>query len=79
MLAEDNRLAVESGRPGAAADGETMLRARRAVNPAVAEAETKDEAVTKLIREELRSKPESTSTALEHSVPRRRRRGHSSE
>jgi hypothetical protein len=79
MLAEDTRLAVESGRPGAAADGETMLRARRAVNPAVAEAETKDEAVTKLIREELRSKPESTSTALEHSVPRRRRRGHSSE
>jgi hypothetical protein len=79
MLADSNRLAVESGHPGAAADGETMIRARRAVNPAVAEAEARDEAIIKLIREELRNKPESTSTALEHSVPRRRRRGHSSE
>jgi hypothetical protein len=73
MLADDNRLAVESGRPGAATDGQTTINARRAVNPAVEEAETRDEAVVKLIRDELRSKPASTSTALEPLAPHRRR------
>lgn len=70
MLAEDIRLAVESGHPGAAADGETMIKARRAVNPAIAEAEAKDDLVIKLIRDELRSKPESTGMGL---VPSTRR------
>jgi hypothetical protein len=76
MLADDNRLAVESGRPGAAADGQTTIRARRAVDPAVEEAEAKAELVIKLIRDELRSKPASTSMALEPSIYRRRRREH---
>jgi hypothetical protein len=74
MLADDNRLAVESGRPGAATDGQTTTNARRAVNPAVEEAETRDEAVIKLIGDELRSEPASTSTALEPSTHCRRRR-----
>jgi hypothetical protein len=66
-LAEHNRLAMESGRPGVAADGETTLNARRAVNPAVEEAEAREDVVVKLIREELRSKPESTGMALDPS------------
>jgi hypothetical protein len=74
MLAEDNRLAAASGDPGAATDGETMIKARTAVNPAVEEADAKAEVVIKLIRDELRSKPASTTTALEPSIHRRRRR-----
>ena len=74
MLADDNRLLVESGNPGAVTDGQTTINARRAVNPAVEEAEARDEAVIKLIREELRSKPESTGMALEPSTGRSRRR-----
>jgi hypothetical protein len=73
-LAEDNRLAAASGHPGTATDGQTMIKARNAVNPAVQEADAKAEAVIKLIRDELRSKPASTSTALEPSIHRRRRR-----
>jgi hypothetical protein len=74
MLAEDARQAVESGNPGAAPDGEVMIKARRDINPALQEAEAKDEVVIKLIREELRSEPESTGMALEPSIRRRRRR-----
>jgi hypothetical protein len=65
MLAEDNRLAVESGRPGTAHDGQTMIEARKAVGPALEEAEARDQALIKLIRDELRSKPEAAVTITE--------------
>jgi hypothetical protein len=57
-LVEDNKRAVKSGSPWAAADDETMIKARREVNFALEEAETQDQALIKVIRDELRSKPE---------------------
>jgi hypothetical protein len=71
MLAEDNRLAVESGRPGAALDGQTMIKVRKDVGPALEEAEARDQALIKLIRDELRSKPEAAVTITEVRPPRR--------
>jgi hypothetical protein len=74
-MSEQARLAVASGRPNAAPEGSVMVQARRDVNPALEEAEAKDEAVIKLIRDKLRSKPESIGMTLEPSA-RRRRWGH---
>ena len=71
-LREQIRLARESGRPQAAPDGQTMLDAHRQIDPALQEAEVKDEVLIKLMRDELRSKPE--AAALPAAVPVRRRR-----
>lgn len=74
MLFEDAKLAAESGRMDAAAqDSELALKARRNITPALAEAQEKDQALIKLIREELRSKPEATSVAVTVPAERRRR------
>ena len=75
MLTEQARTAMESGNFAAAPDGSLVIQARRDVNPALEEAEAKDEAVIKLIRDELRSKPESADMALESSIGPRRRWG----
>lgn len=69
-MADDNKLASESGRPGVAHDGHETVAARKAVDPAVEEAEAMDQALVKLIRDELRSKPE--AAALPAAVPTRR-------
>jgi len=61
MLAEDNRTATASGNFAAAHDGQTMIQVRRAVAPALEEAETKDHALIKVIRDELRSNPKQPS------------------
>jgi len=58
MMADDNKRATETGQFGSAHDGEETLAARRAVDPAVEEAEAQDQALIKLIRDELRSIPE---------------------
>ena len=71
-LREQIRLAQESGRPQAAPDGQTMLDAHRQIDPALQEAEVKDELLIKLMRDELRSKP--GAAALPAAVPVRRRR-----
>jgi len=79
MLTEQVQTAMESGNFAAAPDGSLVVQARKDVNPALEEAEARDEAVIKLIRDELHSRPQSAVTALMHSAPRRRRLGHSSE
>ncbi len=57
MMADDNREAAQTGRPGLAHDGRGTVDARHAVDPAVEAAEAADEGLIKLIRDELRSKP----------------------
>lgn len=70
-LAEDNQLAVEAGNPSAV-DGGAAITARKAIDPALDEAEEKDQALVDLIRDELRSKPEAAtlpaSQPVEHHV-----------
>jgi hypothetical protein len=58
MIGDDNKLAVESGQLGLAHDGEEAIAARRAVDPALEEADAKDARLIMLIRDELGSKPE---------------------
>lgn len=58
MMADDNKLASASGQIGLAHGGEETLAARRAVDPAVDDADAKDARLIMLIRDELRSKPE---------------------
>lgn len=57
-IAEDNRLAAESGNPAGAHDGDVATKVRNDMDKALAASETKDLALITLIREELRSKPE---------------------
>jgi hypothetical protein len=57
-MGDDNKRAAETGRPGAAHDGGETLKAHKEINPVLEEAEVRDEALIKLIRDELRSVPE---------------------
>lgn len=70
-MADDNKQVAETGY-GTAHGGEETIAALRAVDPAVKDAEEKDEALIKLIRDELRSKPEAAT--LPAPVPAKRRR-----
>jgi hypothetical protein len=71
MMADDSKQAAEAGNPWAAADAETMTKARREVNLGLEAAETQDQALIKVIRNELRSKPEAAT--LPAALPTRRR------
>jgi hypothetical protein len=64
MMADDNKRAVETGQFGAAHGGQETIDARKAVHPAVEEAEVQDQALIKLIRDELRSIPEAARLSL---------------
>ena len=64
---------MESGNFAAAPDGSLVVQARKDVNPALEEAEARDEAVRKLIRDELHSRPQSAVMAVPPpGIPRRR-------
>lgn len=72
-LHESAKLAAESGRVDVAArDSDEAVKARKYIAPALAEAQDKDQALIKVIRDELRSKPE--AAALPAARPVRRRR-----
>jgi hypothetical protein len=58
VMADDNKLATQSGQIGIAHGGEETIAARRAVDVAVEDAEAKDDELIKLIRDELRKAPE---------------------
>ncbi len=58
LYAEDNKDALSSGNPEDAHDILTMRESRRAMGQAVREAMTTDELLIKVIRDELRSRPE---------------------
>lgn len=60
-MADDNKLAARSGQSGSAHGGEETLAARHAVDPAVKDAEAKDEMLIKLIHDELRSTPKAAT------------------
>jgi hypothetical protein len=68
-LGEESRLAVASGHLGAAHEGETMLPAHRAIRPALEEADVKDQALIKVICDQLRSKPEAALTMADPPPP----------
>jgi hypothetical protein len=73
MLTEQARTAMESGNFAAAPDGSLVVQARKGVNPALEEAEARDEAVIKLIRDELHRRPQSAVMAVPPpGLPRRR-------
>jgi hypothetical protein len=72
ILAEESQLAVESGRPGAAHDGQVMIEARRKINPALGEADAKDEILRKSIRDELGSKPQAATLPARRPTQSRR-------
>jgi hypothetical protein len=56
LMGDDNRLALESGRPGGAPfDGGELVAARTDIDAAIAEAEAMDNLLVTLIREEQRS------------------------
>lgn len=56
LMGDDNRLALESGRPGGAPfDGRELVAARADIDAAIAEAEAMDNLLVTLIREEQRS------------------------
>jgi hypothetical protein len=56
VMGDDNRLALESGRPGHAPfDGGDLVAARQDIDAAIADAEAMDNLLVTLIREEQRS------------------------
>jgi hypothetical protein len=56
LMGDDNRLALESGRPGDAPfDGRELVAARKEIDAAIAEADAMDNLLVTLIREEQRS------------------------
>jgi hypothetical protein len=57
-MAKDSKQAAAAGNLLEAADDETMLKARRAVNVALQEAEDQELALIQLMRKELHSRPE---------------------
>lgn len=71
-MADENKLTLASGQVGPAHSGEETLAALRAVDPVLKDAEAKDEALIKLIRDELRSKPEAATLPATRPVKRRR-------
>lgn len=73
MMADNNKRASETGQFGIAHGGEETIAARKLVDPAVDDAEVKDQALIKLIREELRSLPEA-AIAPAANLPAVRRR-----
>jgi hypothetical protein len=53
---DDNRMALESGRPGCAPfDGRDLVAARQDIDAAIADADAMDNLLVTLIREEQRS------------------------
>jgi hypothetical protein len=75
-LGEESRLAVASGHPNAAHDGETMIKAHRAIGPALEDAEAMDQALIKVIRDELQSKPQAALTITDPPPTPQRRLWH---
>jgi len=73
MLFADAKLAAESGRMDAAArDSDEAVKARKYIPAALDEAKEKDEALIKLIRDELRSRPEAANLPVSVSADRPR-------
>jgi hypothetical protein len=72
MMADDNKLAAETGNQAMAHDGKATVQVRHDVDPAVEEAEAMDQALIKVIRDELRSKPEA---AMVPAIEPAKRRG----
>lgn len=57
-ITNQTREAIQSGTPAMAPKGSTAMQARKEVTSGLQEAEAKDNALIKLMREELQSKPE---------------------
>ncbi|HUN34165.1 MAG TPA: hypothetical protein VMU95_19355 [Trebonia sp.] len=72
MLAEEATEAFRSGRPGAVQEVKKKGEAHKATTQAIEEANAADEALIKLIRNELRSKPE--AVVVPATAPAKRRR-----
>lgn len=70
MMADDNKLAAASGSQAMGHDGKTTVQARHDVDPAVEKAEAMDQALIKVIRDELRGKPEAAMVRV--TAPQRR-------
>jgi len=70
-MADDNKRAVETGSLGATHDGEETIKAYKEIRLKLEEAETYDEALVKLIRDELRSVPDAARVP---ELPEKRRR-----
>jgi hypothetical protein len=71
-LRESARLAQESGRLGGVPDADTMMDAQRQLDSALEAADAADDALIKVIRDELRSKPEAAT--LPATAPAKRRK-----
>jgi hypothetical protein len=71
-LREQIRTAQLNGTPQSAPSGETMMNANRQINSALEEAESADDALINIIREELRSKPEAIMPPPARPAVRRR-------
>ena len=71
-MADDNKLAAQSGQSGTAHGGEETIAALRAVNLAIEDAEAKDDQLIRLIRDELRSKPEAATLPATPPIKRHR-------
>ena len=72
-LREQIRTAQLNGTPQSAPTGETMMSANRKINDALEEAESADDALINIIREELRSRPDAATAPPALPAVRRRR------
>jgi hypothetical protein len=72
-LRESARLAQQSSRLEGIPDSETMTDAQRQLDNALQAADAADDALIEVIRDELRSKPESAMPTVSVTVPAKRR------
>jgi hypothetical protein len=71
-LAVENRQAAASGNPAAAPGSQATKDARKAAELALEMAKAADDALIKVIRDELRSRPEAAMAPVQVPAPRRR-------